>query len=375
MTVDQLTIEEYVHNSSVLAAGLSRQGFNDTAYISLIRDNSKIPLIMKALEHGNRAAIQLLNLNMSLVHNVLAIQAPAYTGMPLRRYANTQQPYGTFDLIEKVIADLSQYQHFETSVFLQLLHENKFIVDSNGMPHIQFWIDDLVVFEIDDQDELTRIKYEKFSRIIKSSFSDDFIPKQLMKLSEDIRQGHYTTCLEMLNALRVARQSYFDSDSERKGEVIIKKVWGRMQKSMLLIVLVLLVLVYGLYWYYYSKPAISSTVYKTKIGDVAFVIEPEVGSKEIQSETYILIFPEEPADIIESEPISSDSSDTEPELEKSETIIIKPGDNLFRISLEYYGDGNYFTALAKYNNIQNPDLIPVGIALEIPPLQVLLEDN
>ncbi len=115
------------------------------------------------------------------------------------------------------------------------------------------------------------------------------------------------------------------------------------------------------------KSAVSTTVYKTRIGDVAFVAEPETGKKDISSETYILMFPEEPPTLQPetktTEPIVEDSNQPI----ASDNIIIRPGDNLFRIALEYYGDGNYYSQLAAYNNIQNPNLIPVGLSLEIPP--------
>jgi len=371
-TIDQLTIEEYMHNSSALAAGLSRKDLDNTAYISMIRSSHNIPVIMQALEKDNRAAIKALHLNMSLVQNVLVVYAPAYAGISLRGYANTQQPYGTFDLIEKLVADFAKYETLVPSIYIQLLNENKCVIDSNGMPHIQFWIDDLSVFESDNPEDLNSLKYQKLANILRAAYSDDFIPKQLALFTSHVEDGHYTDCLQILNALRSARTAYFNSDSERKGEVVIKQLWGRMQKGMLPIVLLLLVIVYALYWFYFSKPPISTTVYKSKIGDVAFVTEVPVGKKDIPSETYILMFPEEPTAI---EDQSTPATDTQPELPKSEIIIIKPGDNLTKISREYYGDGSYYSQLAAFNNIQNPDLIPVGLALEIPPLEVLLGDN
>jgi len=371
-TIDQLTIEEYMHNTSALAAGLSRKDLDNTAYISMIRSSHNIPVIMHALEKDNRAAIKTLQLNMSLVQNVLVVYAPAYTGVSLRSYANTQQPYGTFDLIEKLVADFAKYESLVPSIYIQLLNENKCVIDSNGMPHIQFWIDDLSVFESDNQEDLNSLKDQKLANVLRAAYSDDFTPKQLVEFTSDVEDGHYANCLQILNALRIARTAYFNSDSERKGEVIIKQLWGRMQKGMLPIVLLLLVIVYGLYWFYFSKPPISTTVYKSRIGDVAFVAEPAVGQKDIPSETYILMFPEEPAAI---EDQTTPATDTQPEPPKSEIIIIKPGDNLTKISREYYGDGSYYSQLADFNNIQNPDLIPVGLALEIPPLEVLLGND
>lgn len=375
LVFDHLTIEEYVHNSSVLAAGLSRNGPDDSAYISLIRDTSKIPLIMQSIEKDNKAASKALFLNLSLIHNVLAIYSPAYTGVSLENYSNTLQPYGSFDLVEKIIANLSQYESLDMPIYLQLLSPGKYIVDSNGMPHIQFWIDDLLVFSNESLNESCSIKNEKLSELIRSTFSDDFTPKQLVQLADEVQNGRYDSCLTILNALKEARQAYYASDSERKGEAVIQKVWGRMQRSMLLIVLIILALVYALYWYYYSKPTVSTTVYKTKIGDVAFIVEPETGQQEIESETYILLFPEEPAEQVpDSQP--SQPTNTEPEqVSESVNIIIRPGDNLFRISLKHYGDGSYYSQLAEYNKIQNPDLIPVGLSLEIPPLEILLSET
>lgn len=375
VTFDNLTIEEYVHSSRVLSAGLSRNGPDESAYISMIRDISSIPLIMMSLEKDNRAAITALELNVSLIQNVLVVYTPAHLGTPLVNYANTLQPYGTFDLIEKIIADLAQYEHLDLPIFAQLLSADKYIIDSNDMPHVQFWIDDLTIFNETSSEDLGNVKNEKISQLLDSAFSVDFTPKQLIQLSEDVQNGRYKSCLEILDALSLARQAYYDSDSERKGEVIIRSVWKRMQKSMLIIVILLLALIYGLYWFFYSRTEVSTTVYKVRIGDVAFVAEPETGQNTIESSTYILMFPEEPKEPVPNE-AQPQSDTTQPDAsQKSENIIIRPGQNLFRISFEYYGDGNYYRQLAEYNGIPNPDLIPVGLSLEIPPLEVLLEST
>ncbi len=56
---------------------------------------------MQSIEKDNKAAAKALDLDLSLIHNVLAIYSPAYSGVSLQNYANTLQPYGTFDLVEK----------------------------------------------------------------------------------------------------------------------------------------------------------------------------------------------------------------------------------------------------------------------------------
>ena len=376
--LDQLTIEEYVHQSSVLSAGLSRTVEDQNAYISMIRDPKSIPFIMQSIEKDNQAASKILSLKLSLIHNVLVVYAPAFTGTSLESYAQTLQPYGTFNVIEKLIANLSQFETLDFPIFAQLLHPEKYVIDSNDMPHIQFWIDDLMVFKA-DLNSSTNLRQEvdlKIANLVRSAFSTDFVPKQLSFFADKIEKGTYHSCLEILHALQDARKEYYDSDSERRGEVLIKALWAKMQKRMLLIVLVLIALVYGLYWFYFSKPVVSTTVYKTRIGDVAFVIENDAGKQELESSTYVLMFPEETPQTIETN-TTQETVVEEPvnQPAPSQTLVIGPGQNLFRICLEYYGDGNYYSALARYNNIQNPDLIPVGLSLEIPPLEILLESE
>lgn len=377
LAFDQLTIEEYVHHSTVLSAGLSRTDADQNAYISMIKDSKSIPFIMQSIEKDNQAASKLLHLRLSLVQNVLVVFAPAHSGSTLKIHADTLQPYGTFDLIEKIIANLSQFENLDYPIFMQLLHPDKYIIDSNGMPHIQFWINDLMIFQESSDQSLfsNQSFYQTFSHLIRSAFSTDFVPKQLLAFADKVEQGEYRSCLELLNALQDAKQAYFDSDSERKGEVLIKNIWARMQKRMLLIVILLIALVYGIYWFYFSKPAASATVYKTRIGDVAFVVENDAGKQKTESQTYVLMFPQAPETPATEEPSVNTTPTEVPEKqpEPSQNIIVSPGQNLFRICAEYYGDGTYYALLARYNNIQNPDLIPVGLSIEIPPLEVLLE--
>ncbi len=45
---------------------------------------------------------------------------------------------------------------------------------------------------------------------------------------------------------------------------------------------------------------------------------------------------------------------------------VKPGDNLSKISQQFYGDAKKYMAIAKANNLENPDKIKVGQELIIP---------
>lgn len=59
---------------------------------------------------------------------------------------------------------------------------------------------------------------------------------------------------------------------------------------------------------------------------------------------------------------------------REETIhVVKSGENLFRISLEYYGSGEYVEALATYNGLENANEIFAGLKLKIPDQSVLAQ--
>jgi nucleoid-associated protein YgaU len=46
--------------------------------------------------------------------------------------------------------------------------------------------------------------------------------------------------------------------------------------------------------------------------------------------------------------------------------VVKPGDNLSKISRHFYGDANQYMKIAKANSLDNPDLIKAGQQLRIP---------
>jgi nucleoid-associated protein YgaU len=50
----------------------------------------------------------------------------------------------------------------------------------------------------------------------------------------------------------------------------------------------------------------------------------------------------------------------------NQTYIVKPGDNLSKISKQFYGDANKFMTIAKANDLEDPDKIKVGQELLIP---------
>ena len=49
-----------------------------------------------------------------------------------------------------------------------------------------------------------------------------------------------------------------------------------------------------------------------------------------------------------------------------QTYTVRPGDNLSKISKQFYGDSNKYMTIARANNLQDPDKIKVGQELIIP---------
>jgi nucleoid-associated protein YgaU len=50
----------------------------------------------------------------------------------------------------------------------------------------------------------------------------------------------------------------------------------------------------------------------------------------------------------------------------NQTYTVQPGDNLSKISKQFYGDANKYAVIAKANNLENPDKIKAGQQLIIP---------
>lgn len=53
--------------------------------------------------------------------------------------------------------------------------------------------------------------------------------------------------------------------------------------------------------------------------------------------------------------------------------IVKPGDTLSKLAIQFYGDMNRWRELAAVNGIENPNLIRVGQQLNIPGLSTIQE--
>jgi nucleoid-associated protein YgaU len=52
--------------------------------------------------------------------------------------------------------------------------------------------------------------------------------------------------------------------------------------------------------------------------------------------------------------------------EGQQTYTVRPGDNLSKISKQFYGDANKYMTIARANNLEDPDKIKVGQELVIP---------
>jgi len=49
-----------------------------------------------------------------------------------------------------------------------------------------------------------------------------------------------------------------------------------------------------------------------------------------------------------------------------QTYTVQPGDNLSKISKQFYGDANKYMKIAQANGLADPDKIKVGMELKIP---------
>lgn len=64
-----------------------------------------------------------------------------------------------------------------------------------------------------------------------------------------------------------------------------------------------------------------------------------------------------------TETAAADDGDTQGQ----RTYVVQPGDNLYGIAIEMYGDGSKFRRIAEANGIDSDDTLVVGQELVIPP--------
>ena len=66
-------------------------------------------------------------------------------------------------------------------------------------------------------------------------------------------------------------------------------------------------------------------------------------------------------------------SKTDSEIVDNTTYQVKKGDSLWKVAADKLGDGNKWTEIAKYNNLSNPRVLLVGQNLKMPTLEVKAE--
>ena len=49
--------------------------------------------------------------------------------------------------------------------------------------------------------------------------------------------------------------------------------------------------------------------------------------------------------------------------------VVPPGDYLYKISKDVYGDEKFAMTLALFNGLENPDFLPVNYPLKLPPIE------
>ncbi|GIM47042.1 hypothetical protein DNHGIG_25910 [Collibacillus ludicampi] len=88
--------------------------------------------------------------------------------------------------------------------------------------------------------------------------------------------------------------------------------------------------------------------------EIPYSIELELAPKTS------ILFP----DSTSTSPTTSPSSSDAPAPQRTHTVVF--GDTLWKIALQYYGDGSQYRKIADANKIENPDVIIVGQKLVIP---------
>lgn len=102
--------------------------------------------------------------------------------------------------------------------------------------------------------------------------------------------------------------------------------------------------------------------------DIIIDIDPSESDQDVGGDVIVDDIPIIPTvPIVPQEPTVPAET---PSVNQEITHIVKAGENLYKISLQYYGPG-YLEELAKYNNIVNSEYITAGTVLKIPDKKLL----
>lgn len=219
---------------------------------------------------------------------------------------------------------------------------------------------------------------QKLVELIGEIFESPMEDPALKLFTEKLTEGSYTEYLELFSDCKRIFSMNFDKDEPQLYTWLFDRYMGLKKHTGRLVLLFILLLgIYQLTQYVGTAKANSVLAYqKTTIGTVAF---DDPYSKALESPQILVVkaptttsLPQAltPALPVSPSPAATPEKITNPP-EKDVIYAVKRNEFLVKISREFYGDGKYAWAIAKYNQIKNPSFLRVNYPLKLPPKAVI----
>lgn len=265
----------------------------------------------------------------------------------------------------------------------QLLNSENLKLDRNLMLHEEI---QLKLVNPDLFNDFKSIQL-KLIELIAEIFEAPAEDPALKLFTEKLADGSYTNYLELFTDCKRIFNMNFERDEPQLYTWLYDRYMGLKKHSGRLVLLFILALgIYQVYQYLGTAKENSVLAYqKTAIGTVTF---DDPYSKALESPQVVVVkapqsqavVPETPA-IVTPPP----TTPTQPVAPKPSVSPVKPAANsgkdviyavkrnefLVKISREFYGDGKYAWAIAKYNQLKNPSFLRVNYPLKLPPKDVI----
>ena len=266
-------------------------------------------------------------------------------------------------LLKNILEEYLKYQHYNDMIqFCMLQYQNIMIQNYTILFNYQLLV-------LPEQQECNCFgALEQTMKVLFTNEECKSIPKLLIVVQK-CQKRIYQSLGEMIKDL----QDVLGATEKQKSMeqyIVEKRKYNRKKWLIVLIVIVFIVVISTIYNKYKN---IDDTFLYTpleKIGNVELITEQE--NHMGQTDEHINVkqkqqITSQQTEFQQTEQYTDIQKEQLQETEESRTYTVKTGDNLIKICLQYYGDGDYAQSLADYNNIKNVNIIYTKQILTLPP--------
>ena len=266
-----------------------------------------------------------------------------------------------------LLAKLAVDKHLPIFIKWQLINLETLIVDHNKILHLNVQLDLMTPDNFNDFSALQ----SRIAEIMMSVFKEDEWDVPLKQFLENCQTGIYLDSLDLLKDYKRLIGLKNDHDEPWFYAFLYDRYMDlkKNSKRLVAIVIVLMLLKYGYGYMQKSNAELVQPYVKTVIGLITYD-DPYTEALEKEESITVESIAQDPP---KTAPILPEATPKAPVAVPPayETHVVKSGEFLIQICKDYYGDGKYAWALAKFNELKNPSLLPVGFPLKLPPKNII----